>query len=238
MSGTLRTMLRTVLLLASLGTAAGASIENRLWRVEYSSSRAVATAAGSPARTVYQSRPDPDCPTLDDVWQATPTALVGSRLSYFENVERYCGAHPALSRRFVTIDLKTGRAVSLLDWFGSSALLGALRQDQFLSKTVGAGRRYASLGAFVADYNARNKDCLTFGDGRFQNFTFYDYDPVTGRVAVRLQLAARFSDCNPGLTQLGFWMTAPVALRNDLLEAKKRGNLMRSLKNQTSYPLR
>lgn len=227
-------------LLSFWPVAQAAELRSSHWTITFDQHSAVASSSVKPweRRTLYQSSQDPMCPTAGDLWQASPTAVVGSLFSYFESIERYCGAHPFISRKFVTLNLSTGERVNALNLFSEDKILSALAKDPFIAKSLGENSRYTSLNLLIKDYNSRNKDCLLLSRETFQNFTFYDYRLPAGEVALRFSLAPQFADCNPGFIQLGLWIAAPASMKSAFADAKAKNNLMRFMKNYTSYPLK
>jgi hypothetical protein len=99
--------------------------------VRWTTDRLVATSDGG-TTFVDQLTVDPSC--VSSGFDSRAFSLVGPMLSWVRINSVDCGgAHPSCGATVRTVDLRTGKDVTLQSLFGSAELLRALRRDPFPS---------------------------------------------------------------------------------------------------------
>lgn len=140
-------------------------------------------------------------------------SAVGALVSFEHSGNGYCegAAHPWASSSFVTLDLRTGKPVSLYDLFSKEEVDAAIAADPFLKKSKG-------------DPEA---DCKFTLDGFDKSFAFVDLKG--DKVGVRIGLTHGCEAARGNLTQIGVTLLAKEPLLSDLRAAEAAKTLYKHL---------
>ncbi|MBI5609187.1 MAG: hypothetical protein HY902_09950 [Deltaproteobacteria bacterium] len=140
-------------------------------------------------------------------------SAVGALVSFEQSGGGYCegAAHPWASANFVTLDLRTGKPVSLYDLFSKAEVDAAIAADPFLKKSKG-------------DPDA---DCKFTLDDFDKSFAFVDLKG--DKVGVRIGLAHGCEAARGNLTQIGVTLLAKEPLLSDLRAAEAAKTLYKHL---------
>lgn len=136
--------------------------------------------------------------------RAELTAQVGRTLGYLETTGGYVpgAAHPWANTTFSTVDMETGKPLSLTDVFSKEALYQALMKDKLVKQALG-GAKPANFDALVEALHGKPAPDYSYRFSRemFQNFTFNHLEG--NQVAVRMAVPYGVEAWRGTLTQLG-----------------------------------
>lgn len=140
-------------------------------------------------------------------------SAVGALVSFQKDGNGYCegAAHPWASSSFATVDLRTGKPVSLYDLFAKAEVDAAIAADAYLKKAKD-------------DPDADCKFTLADFD---KSFAFVDLKG--DRVGVRIGLTHGCEAARGGLTQIGVMLKPNAALLADLQAADAAKTLYKHL---------
>lgn len=140
-------------------------------------------------------------------------SAVGALVSFQKDGNGYCegAAHPWAASSFATVDLRTGKAVSLYDLFAKAEVDAAIAADTFLKKAK----------------DDPDADCKFTLDGFDRSFAFVDLKG--DRVGVRIGLTHGCEAARGGLTQIGIMLKPNAGLLTDLQTADAAKTLYKHL---------
>lgn len=140
-------------------------------------------------------------------------SAVGALVSFQKDGNGYCegAAHPWAASSFATVDLRTGKEVSLYDLFGKAEVDATIAADAFLKKSK----------------DDPDADCKFTLDGFDKSFAFVDLKG--DRVGVRIGLTHGCEAARGGLTQIGIMLKPNAGLLADLKTADAAKTLYRHL---------
>lgn len=183
--------------------AAGAalSVTSAGWTIRASAKSGEArNAAGK--RVALWSPPAPEA-GCEEERSGKLLSVVGTLVSFQKDGSGYCqgAAHPWAVSSFVTIDLRSGKEVSLYELFGKAEVDAAMAADPYLKKAK----------------DDPEADCKFSLGGFDKSFAFVD---VKGdRVGVRVGLTHGCEALRGNLTQIGLLLKPSAALLADLKTA-------------------
>ncbi len=165
---------------------------------------------GKPVVLWSQPKPEPGC---TEERSGKLLSAVGALVSFQKDGNGYCegAAHPWAASSFVTVDLRSGKPVSLYDLFGKAEVDAAVAADPFLKKAKD-------------DPEADCKFTLADLD---KSFAFVDLKG--DRVGVRIGLTHGCEAARGNLTQIGVMLKPNAALLADLQAADSGKTLYKHL---------
>ena len=166
--------------------------------------------AGKMVKLWTQPKPDKGC---EEQLSGKLLSAVGTLVSFEKVGAGYCegAAHPWAASSFVTIDLRTGKAVSLYDLFAKSEVDAAIAADSFLKKSK----------------NDPEADCLFTLADFDKSFAFVDLKG--DRVGVRIGLTHGCEAARGKLTQIGVLLKPNATMLADLQAANAAKTLYKHL---------
>jgi hypothetical protein len=140
-------------------------------------------------------------------------SAVGALVSFQKDGNGYCegAAHPWANSSFATVDLRTGKPVSLYDLFAKAEVDAAMAADAFLKKAKDDPE--ADCKFTLADFD--------------KSFAFVDLQG--DRVGVRIGLTHGCEAARGNLTQIGVLLKPSAALLADLQAANAGKTLYKHL---------
>lgn len=243
-------LLATVLAAAAVPVSAQKGGEKVYWtgssggyRWRFTSRDITASKAGAPfslARRMYPRPPDMEGLTAY-ANNVTPLSLVGSRISFRQDVYWEGGAHPSGAITYTTVDVsRPARPVRVTELFPDAAVRDALWADPVVRRTLakaGTTRKPATAAALV-----KALEMKSFGgedDGKYQfspdllsRFCFHHLEG--NRVAVRLNVSWGYEINRFQSTEIGLLLPIPASLRGPLQRAaaQREGFLARSVRKR------
>lgn len=208
-------------LLASLSAAASAkpakppagkySVTSAGWTVTASAKSGTAkNAAGKKVVLWSPAKAEKGC---TDERSGKLLSAVGALVSFQKDGNGYCegAAHPWASSSFATVDLRTGKPVSLYDLFAKAEVDAAIAADAYLKKAK----------------DDPEAECKFTLDDFDKSFAFVDLEGE--RVGVRIGLTHGCEAARGSLTQIGVRLKPNAALLADLQAADAAKTLYKHL---------
>jgi hypothetical protein len=133
-------------------------------------------------------------------------------------------AHPWASKTLETLDMQTGKPVSLDTLFPAHAIFDAMMKDPVVKQALAGAKpkNLEELRVALADKTTPDGVYLFPQEGLFENFSFHH---VKGdKVAVRLALPNAVEAARGTYAQLGLYMDIPNELKQDLKRAAAQGD--------------
>jgi len=128
-------------------------------------------------------------------------------------------AHPWASKTLETLDMATGKPVSLDTLFPAHAIFDAMMKDPVVKQALAGAKpkNLEELRDALADKTTPDGVYFFPKDGLFEHFSFHH---VKGdQVAVRLALPNAVEGARGTYAQLGLYMDMPRELKQDLMRA-------------------
>ncbi|MDH5630043.1 MAG: hypothetical protein OEY96_07795 [Gammaproteobacteria bacterium] len=189
------------------------------WNIRWSKNLAVAGE-----KIIYVDHPDDRCE--ETFFQGRVISIVGNYVSVEKQGGGYCmgAAHPYQYKTFETIDITTGKKVSLKDIFDENEIFEALMKDGVIQNTL-KGKVPNNL-----------KDLFSMADGGC-DYAIYDFmlgsfafHHLNGsRVAVRIGVGHGCEVNRGAFTQLGMYLKIPESLMPALKSAEAQDLLMNKM---------
>jgi hypothetical protein len=133
-------------------------------------------------------------------------------------------AHPWASKTLETLDMQTGKPVSLDTLFPAHAIHAAMMKDPLVQQALAGAKpkNLEELRDALAGKTLDSGRVLFPAEGLFDHFSFHH---VKGdQVAVRLALPPAIEAARGTYTQLGLYMDIPHELKQDLKRAAAQGD--------------
>lgn len=154
-------------------------------------------------------------------------SVVGPIITAEATYSGYCegAAHSFAITKFVTLDARTGKPSSLLEYFSESSLVEALNKDRVILKALN-GKRARNLSDL---FKRADGGCeMSIDKELLGAFAFHH---LKGNlVAVRIGLPYGCEAMRGNFTELGVYLPIPATLRDWLQSAQSRRTLMNLMK--------